>query len=151
MKATTGLLYGGSLVLLLLLVVACGNSSNAGVVAPGGAHSETTLSPIAEGDPSVGQAIFSGEKKIEGVIPCGVCHYVQEQQGVLVGPNMAGLSERAGARVPDMSARQYIIESIREPDAYVVDGFPPGTMNQQYGERLSDQNVEHLIAYLMTL
>ncbi len=103
------------------------------------------------GDPDLGRAIFHGEKKLAGVLPCNTCHYVQKKQGVLVGPNMDGLGDRAGERVDGMSAAEYLYESIRDPDAYVVEGFPPGTMNQEYGDQLSDENIRHLIAYLMSL
>lgn len=102
------------------------------------------------GDPVVGEAIFTGRMKIEGVVPCSMCHYIESHQRVLVGPNLAGISERAGDTIPGMNAAKYLRESIREPEAYTVDGFPPGTMNQSYDERLSEQHVNDIIAYLMT-
>jgi mono/diheme cytochrome c family protein len=53
--------------------------------------------------------------------------------------------------VEGMSATEYLRESIRFPDAYVVEDFPASTMNQAYDDILTDEQVEDVIAYLMTL
>lgn len=141
----------GLFVLLLLALAACG--SVAGSANPG---STSPVIPMEEnetlsGDVETGRALFHGEKKLEGVIPCSVCHYVESRGHYLVGPNMEGISERAGTRVQGLSAADYLRQSIREPEAYNVEGFPPGTMNNKYDDRLPDHYVEDIIAYLMTL
>lgn len=112
---------------------------------------EPTQVTLPLGDPVVGRAIFHGEKRIKGVVPCSVCHYVEPNHRVLVGPNLHGISKVAGERVPGQSAAEYLETSIRDPEAYTVKGFPPGTMNEKYDERLSDEYVWDIIAYLMTL
>ncbi len=142
--------------LALLIVPACGNTPAANRSAPP-APQQPAAQPVSAydlatgGDPAIGRAIFHGEKKLAGVLPCNTCHYVEKKQGVLVGPNMDGLGERASERVEGQSAEEYLYESIRDPDAYVVEGFPPGTMNQEYGDQLSDENIKHVIAYLKSL
>jgi hypothetical protein len=52
--------------------------------------------------------------------------------------------------VEGLSAEDYLHQSILEPDAYVVSGFPEGTMPKVWGDVLSDEQVDQLIAYLLT-
>jgi ferredoxin/mono/diheme cytochrome c family protein len=81
---------------------------------------------------------------------CDVCHSLEP--GVQrVGPSLSGVADRAGDRVPGLSAEQYLRQSVLDPDAYVVDGFRPGQMLPIYGERLSDEQIDSLIEYLQTL
>lgn len=149
--------YASVLAIWLLLAVACGNSaSGSGQAANNTPVAQPTIPPSSEdtqppGDPEIGRKIFSGEKRLPGVIPCSTCHYVEARQGILVGPNMEGLAQRASTRVSGLAARAYLEQSIRDPEAYTVEGFPPGTMNEEYGERLTQENINHVIAYLLTL
>jgi hypothetical protein len=64
---------------------------------------------------------------------------------------MAGIAGRAGGVVSGMSAEDYLRQSILEPDAHLVEGFPAGTMPQVWSDVLSTEQVDQLIAYLMTL
>src|SRR5690606_234618 len=86
---------------------------------------------------------------------------------VLVGTSMAGIPERAAERIalPDYEGsattpEEYIRESILDPNAFIAP--PPegrifataaGTslMPADYGDRLSEQQISDLVAYLMTL
>jgi mono/diheme cytochrome c family protein len=136
--------------LLLLLVTAC-----TGVI---GSTATVSLMPTStpervfvDGDPEIGRAIFDGEKKVFAFVPCSTCHYVERHKRILLGPNMAGISKRAGSRVPGMSAVEYLRESIRFPNAYIVEGYPASTMNQAYDDRLTEENMNDVIAYLLTL
>jgi hypothetical protein len=74
-----------------------------------------------------------------------------EPDVVLVGPSMAGIANRAGSQVSGQSAEDYLRESIVDPDAFVVDGFAAGLMTSTYGSALSEQQIEDLVAYMMTL
>jgi hypothetical protein len=64
---------------------------------------------------------------------------------------LAGIANRAGERVEGQSSEEYLRTSILEPDAYVVEGFTKGVMYQQYQQVLTDQQVEDLLAYMLTL
>ncbi|HEY63384.1 MAG TPA: cytochrome C, partial [Caldilineae bacterium] len=46
------------------------------------------------------------------------------------------------------SAEDYIRESILSPKAFVVEGFQP-LMPQNYGEQLSQQELDDLVAFLL--
>jgi ferredoxin len=81
---------------------------------------------------------------------CEVCHSLNPGER-LVGPSLAGIGVVAAERVPGMSAEEYLLESIVDPDAYTVEGFPVGQMLQDYEDRLTPAELEGLVAYLMTL
>jgi cytochrome c2 len=81
---------------------------------------------------------------------CATCHSV-EAGVVIVGPSMAGIAGRAGSTVSGMSAEEYLRQSILEPDSHLVEGFPSGTMPQVWSDVHSTDQVDQLVAYLMTL
>ncbi|NJN66390.1 MAG: c-type cytochrome [Chloroflexaceae bacterium] len=145
------LLRGAYLATMFLLLVACGNVSNVSTAAMMVSEKPEVVTATTKGDPETGRAIFHGEMKIDGVVPCGFCHYIESPHHSLVGPDMKGIARRAATRVPGMSAEEYLRQSIREPDAYVVEGLPPGTMYHKYDSMLMDEHIEDLVAYLMTL
>jgi nitric oxide reductase subunit C len=93
-----------------------------------------------------------GEKVYTGVAApaCNTCHSLEE--GVaLAGPSLAGIGAQAGSRVSGMAADDYLVQSVRQPDAHIVAGFGSGIMPGTYGSQLSEQQVKDLVAYLMTL
>jgi mono/diheme cytochrome c family protein len=95
-------------------------------------------------------AVEAGEKVFSSSgAGCLVCHSLEPGE-VIVGPSLAGVGSRAGDLVEGLTAAEYIEQSIREPDAYVVEGFDEGTMPSWDGI-LSDSQIESLVAYLLTL
>jgi hypothetical protein len=81
---------------------------------------------------------------------CDVCHSTKPGD-VGVGPSLAGVADRAGDRVAGLDAEAYLRQSILDPDAYVVDGFRAGQMLDIYEERLSEDDLDALVEYLLTL
>jgi len=138
---------------LMLLLVGCGSIIGAQAASevveekPVGA----AVRILVNGDPEEGRAIFDGERRINAFVPCSTCHYTEHHQGILLGPNLGGLGNRAGSRVSGLSAEEYLYEALLNPDAYVVEGFPPHTMNQGYPDRLSEKQIDDIVAYLLTL
>lgn len=114
----------------LLLLTACGSGEP--TVAP-----TATLNPQA----SQGKQLFSQH--------CATCH-ATDPDTVILGPSLAGIARRAAGRVPDLTARAYVEESILQPGAYVVSGFDDA-MPTNFGKRLSGEEMDALIAYLLTL
>lgn len=88
-----------------------------------------------------GESLFS--------IHCGSCHS-KIPESVIVGPSLAGIASRAGSRVPGLDARQYVEDSIMSPGDYVVEGYKD-LMPVALGETLTKEEVDALIAFLMTL
>ncbi len=78
---------------------------------------------------------------------CIACHRVGAANGV--APSWVGIAERAATRNPPLTAAAYIYQSITDPGAYVVDGYPD-VMPKDFATRISDQELGDIIAYLLT-
>lgn len=108
----------------------------------------STNGASGSGDPAEGEALFN-QPTIAGVPGCVVCHSLEP--GVrMVGPSMANAATLAAEAVDEMSAEDYLRQSIIEPDAHITEGFTPGLMFQAYGDALSTQQIDDLVAFLMT-
>ena len=124
-----------TVLLLAIFLAACGG--------------ESASAPEPVGDAAAGEALF--KEVIIGAQPgCITCHSLDADE-VIVGPSLAGVGTRAETRVEGMSAEDYLRTSILSPDDYVVEGFQPGVMVQVWEDELTDQQVDNLVAYLLTL
>lgn len=136
------------LFLILMLVLAMA------LVACGGGDSDdagSSASSSTGGDAARGEELFKSPTIGPASAPgCITCHSLEADM-VIVGPSQDGLADRAATRVAGMSAEQYIRQSISEPDAYVVEGFSPGVMYQNYGSELSAKDITDLVAYTLSL
>jgi len=114
-----------ALLLTSAILVACGGGGDSG------------------GDPAVeaGKKLFA-ETVIGSQAGCITCHSLAAGE-VVVGPSMAGIGSRGDA--------SYIKNSILDPNADLVDGFPVDTMPNVWGSELSSEQVDQLVAYLLTL
>ncbi len=90
---------------------------------------------------------------------CSACHLISN-----VGPaweaagGEPGIGRRAELRIQasDYSgeattATQYLLESIVNSNAYVVEGYDPALMPKDYGQRLTAQQAADLIEYMLSL
>jgi len=78
---------------------------------------------------------------------CGTCHMVLKEEGD-IGPNLKTVGNRAGGRVKGLSAKAYIRQSILHPNAYVVKDFDADTMPQDFGEKMTANELEMIINFL---
>ena len=69
------------------------------------------------------QLVKAGEDIFKGKGTCEVCHRIG-QVGARA-PDLAGVGARAAKRKPGTSGKAYLIESLVDPAAYVVEGFAP--------------------------
>src|SRR6476660_4731591 len=65
-----------------------------------------------------------GREIMEGKGLCFTCHTIGKT-GALRFPELAGVDVRAKTRVPGLSDVEYFAQSMYDPTAYVVAGFPP--------------------------
>ncbi len=82
---------------------------------------------------------------------CASCH----EPGLLnlwhpVGPPLDHIGTVAGSREPGVPADQYLRQSVTEPGAYLVPGYPD-SMPRGLGSRISPSDLDALIAYLESL
>ncbi len=81
---------------------------------------------------------------------CSRCHGMTGDT-VIVGPSLAGIATRGRERIQGMDAEGYIRNSIEDPTAYTVQGFSEGLMPLDLKDQLSEEELEALVAYLLTL
>ena len=93
-------------------------------------------------DAGMGESLFVSKT-------CSGCHYV-DRPDPLVGPSLQGIYEQAPSRKIGYSAEDYIVESIRQPAVYLVDGFS-NLMTAFSRDQISDEELQHLLAYLETV
>lgn len=127
-QRTIWAIYGLLALWLLWLLAACSSD---------GQPQTNTVDPIV----ARGERLFQQN--------CATCHSTRPDN-VIVGPSLAGVATRAETRIDDLNARQYIHQSIVKPSAYVVDGFAD-LMPTKFGTSLSGEQLDALIAYLLTL
>lgn len=92
----------------------------------------------------LGQLVFVGQG-------CIGCHTVEGLSTGAVGPILDGLASRAGDQVSDLSAEDYIRESIFNPGAFVVEGFADGLMPANFSDLIPEEDFENLVAFLLSL
>lgn len=69
------------------------------------------------------QLVKAGEGIFKGKGTCEICHRIG-QKGTRA-PDLAGIGGRAASRRPGSSGKAYLIESLLDPTAYLVKGYPP--------------------------
>jgi len=118
----------GAFTLSILLLSACGGQ-------------DSSSSPAGDEVLARGELVFQAN--------CAACHSTTLET-IIVGPSFIGLASRAGEQMSGLDARAYIKQSILEPGAYVLEGFQ-NLMPDTYANSLSDDDLDALIEYLMTL
>jgi len=82
---------------------------------------------------------------------CGTCHEAGPANLFRpVGPDLSHIGTVAEARRPGVTAEEYLRQSVLDPGAFVVPGYPD-SMPRGFGDRLSRDDVDALVAYLLSL
>lgn len=132
---------------LALGAVACGGEQEAAApetepAATEVSETETATEEELPGDPARGKQTFQAQG-------CGTCHtFEAADTTATIGPD---LDERlpASTEKAGQPLREFIRESIVEPDAVIAEGFSPGVMPQDFGEKLSDEQLDDLVAFIV--
>lgn len=144
---------------LAVLVVACagprsGNGTTATTAPQAGTTSratETTVAPSETTTTAAVDLVAQGES-LAARNGCTACHSADGSP--LTGPTWQGLygSEETldnGSTVIVDDA--YIQESIIDPNAKIVDGYTANVMPADFGDRLSDDDIAAIVAYIKSL
>ena len=101
-------------------------------------------------DPEKGEEVYALKRDV-GLsvdLACKDCHVFGERRPG-DGPSFVGIAETAATRVEGMSAAEYIRQSVREPSAYIPEGYFDHVMPKVYAELLTDEEIDNLIAFLL--
>lgn len=133
------LMLAVSLAFLALLALMLSDTQGSGGGDPA-AYAAELAQALPAADAALGAALLEAHE-------CAACHLVGDGS---VSPLFANIGSLAASRRPPLSAEQYLYEAILFPSAHLVAGYSDA-MPGNYGERLSKQEVGHIIAYLLTL
>jgi mono/diheme cytochrome c family protein len=103
---------------------------------------------VESADPVVrGQIIYTQ-------MGCGGCHQLGSISAGVVGPTLNSIGTLAETRVAGQSAEEYLLESILDPNAYIVPDCPSGpcvegVMPQDWDTKLSEEQLNDLVAFLL--
>lgn len=92
---------------------------------------------LSKGNAEAGKAVFTDVANPT----CGSCH--------TYGP--AGTEQTLGPNLDEALAdkdAQFILDSILNPDAEVTPGFADNLMPEDYGQKLNEQQLADLVAFL---
>lgn len=81
---------------------------------------------------------------------CATCHSIVPGE-IIVGPSLSGVASKDSNQLDYLTAEEYVLQSILEPNAYIVEGFSPNVMYQDFSSTLTEKELQDLTAYLMTL
>ncbi len=124
------------------------------VVVEADLHSQFPDLP-ASANPIVGDSLFHAIAAPDTGQNCTTCHNVEEPI-VGTGPYLYGIANVAAERVEGESAVEYLFNSIKHPNDFIA---PPqgdrewgaGVMPQSWSQILTDDDIYHIVAYLLTL
>ena len=103
------------------------------------------------GDMTTEEMVKVGREIMSGKGLCLTCHTIGKT-GALRFPDLEGIGARAKTRVAGMSDVEYLAQSIYEPPAFVVPGFPPAMPPINLPPiGLTDKEILCVIAALQTL
>lgn len=96
---------------------------------------------------AAGKKIFESDRAT-----CLMCHSLGEDPKARC-PNQEGLGERAATRKAGYSAGQYLIESVYNPNAFIVPGYPKNQMTpvNKPPITLSHDEILAVVSFLNTL
>jgi mono/diheme cytochrome c family protein len=78
---------------------------------------------LEAGNVTPAQLVKAGEEIYKTKGTCEICHRIG-QKGTRA-PDLAGVGGRAAKTKPGTTAKQYLLESLVNPGAFVVEGYPP--------------------------
>ena len=116
---------------------------------------EPAVDPVEIGNPERGRELHEtggGVFSRDLGRGCSICHSLDGEIALspqFAAPSFQGISERAGDRVPGLSAVEYLRQSIVDPSAYVVEGFEDH-MPKSFRILINEEDIDNLVAFLLT-
>ena len=130
---------GAAVMLVAVLISGCGGE---GAFAGGETSTPVLTTPQLTGE-ELFETFFGATGKT-----CSGCHRLDDEDGPFA-PTLKGVSVRAADRVEGLSDVEYLRQSIVDPEAFQVEGWPQG-MPTNYAEVFSEHDIDRLIEFLLT-
>jgi cytochrome c oxidase subunit 2 len=111
----------------------------------------TTTTPAGGGG---GTTTTASGKQLFVSNGCGSCHTLTDAGGTgKVGPDLDKVAADAAkyGKSQGQTPTQYVTESIKDPSAFVVPGFPNGVMPSTFGQSLKPDQLNALVKYLLSV
>lgn len=80
-------------------------------------------------------------------VHCGSCHFANAGYPAHHGPNLHDIGKTGATRKPELSAAEYILESITDPSAFLAPSGRPGMPNNLVAE-LDPDEIRNIVGYL---
>jgi cytochrome c oxidase subunit 2 len=110
--------------------------------------------PAAGGGGGGGAGGNAQGKQLFAANGCGGCHTLADAgANGTVGPNLdhvAADAAKYGKQLGE-NPQKYVQQSIADPTAFTVPGFPKGVMPSTFGQQLSPQQIQALVKYLLSV
>jgi cytochrome c oxidase subunit 2 len=91
----------------------------------------------------------AGEAVFNGTSGCGGCHTLAAAGAKgTVGPDLEVSRLTSDAKSAGESLKDFIHESIVDPNKYIAKGFPANVMPGTFGQSLSKKDIDALVTYL---
>jgi mono/diheme cytochrome c family protein len=120
-----------AVVVIALAVAGCG----------GGGSGSGTATPEATGGAADGKTLFAANG-------CSGCHTLSKAgANGTTGPNL-DKQLQADAKAAGKPVREFVRQSIVEPDAFVAKGYSSGVMPKDFGDKLSSEQLKTLVDYV---
>lgn len=126
---------------LAIVLTACGSDSTTDDTS---AETGATVTASTDGEELFTRTVLANNGG------CIACHSLTPDK-VLVGPSLANIGATAADRIPGTSARDYLLQSITDPDAFLVEGFEAGRMPGNWTDGLSTEQITAIVDYMLTL
>lgn len=135
---------------LIIFIGACSSGGSSGPTpTPAGSGQIPVENPDGAGRPDSPVLTGDARRGFDSYLAngCSTCHSGGD---ISLGPSHLGIFETAGSRVDGLTAEEYIAQSIKDPDAFIVPGFDSPSIMPTF-EELTDNEIRILIEYMKTI
>jgi mono/diheme cytochrome c family protein len=110
-----------------------------------------TAEPVAAvtGNAENGKVLFE-TFRAEVSFACATCHHVDSDDR-LIGPGLLNIVDHVEQHGTGETPAEYIRHSIVEPGAFVVPDYPDNLMPRTYAELFTEEEINDLVAYVLSL